>query len=368
MTAVYPYEWHVVARRPQKQTFEASLSSGGLPWLVPLGVLRSRNGCMQGDRGADVAPSGLSAGEGWSVSGGVYASGMPFQTTTIPVLIASPGDTKAERAVVEDAILSWNSDHTLRSKVHLLPLRWELEATPMLGRGTAQEMINDQFADSADIVIGLFYSRLGQPTASAASGTAEEIERAMERGAVVGVYCSSAQLPNDVDVEQLRALRDFRVALQSRGLLGDYASPDDLKAKIRSFLERAVSRLITDGPSHQVPGASGPLAILRSEYVSEPETYVDSRGRVKTRQRRQRLRVSNIGAGPAEQLRVEVEPLGEGESPVVDEDMTTERLLDHSHFDIPVALTFGTSPQARVTMTWDEGGQEFSESQVIRWM
>lgn len=295
---------------------------------------------------------------------------MPLQTTTVAVLIASPGDTQAERAAVEEAILNWNSDHTLRSKVHLLPLRWELDATPLVGRGSAQDVINRQFADSADVVIGLFYSRLGQPTASAASGTAEEIERAIERGAPVGVFCSSALLPNDLDVDQLRALREFQSGLQSRGLLGSFASSEDLKTQVRSFLKRAVREVVTDADTS--PGdkraSTGPLAILRCEYMSEPEAHLDNRGRLSTRQRRQRLRVSNIGTGSAESLRVDVDPVGDGESPVIDDDISVEQLVHQSHFDIPVALTFGTSPQARVTMSWEEHGQQFSESQMIRWM
>ena len=35
---------------------------------------------------------------------------------------------------------------------------------------------------------------------------------------------------------------------------------------------------------------------------------------------------------------------------------------------IVVDLTFGTSPQARVTLSWEEHGQQFNESQTIRWM
>jgi hypothetical protein len=295
---------------------------------------------------------------------------MPLQTTTVAVLIASPGDTRAERLAVEEAILNWNSDHTLRSKVHLLPMRWELDATPLLGRGSAQEVINRQFADSADVVIGLFYSRLGQPTTNASSGTAEEIERAIERGASVGVFCSSALLPNDLDIAQLTAMREFQSGLQARGLLGSYASPEDLKTQVRSFLERAVAEVVTDtdAPSGAALSQTEPKAILRCEYMSESQPHVDSHGRVSTRQRRQRLRVSNIGTGAAEHLRVDVEPLGDGESPIVGDDTSVERLLHRSHFDIPVALSFGTSPQARVTLSWEEQGRQFNESQTIRWM
>ncbi|MFC9950386.1 hypothetical protein ACFVIN_07575 [Streptomyces prasinus] len=57
---------------------------------------------------------------------------MPIQTLTLSVLIASPGDTATDRNVAEDAIRSWNSVHTMRRKIHLPPLRWELGVVPLL--------------------------------------------------------------------------------------------------------------------------------------------------------------------------------------------------------------------------------------------
>ena len=48
---------------------------------------------------------------------------------------------------------------------------------PRLGSGRGQGVINEQLVDDADIVLALFDSRLGQATAAAVSGTAEEITR-----------------------------------------------------------------------------------------------------------------------------------------------------------------------------------------------
>ncbi|MFD5065854.1 hypothetical protein ACFWNO_47220, partial [Streptomyces sp. NPDC058394] len=163
---------------------------------------------------------------------------MALQTITLSVLIASPGDTPVERDVVENVIRSWNSDHTLQRKIHLLPLRWELGAVPMVGQQDAQQVINEQFADMADIVIAVFNSRLGKATKRAASGTAEEILRARDRGAAVHVFFSEAPIPRDHDPDQLAALRVFQKELQEHGLTGGYSSTDDLGAKVRRCLER----------------------------------------------------------------------------------------------------------------------------------
>lgn len=311
------------------------------------------------------------------VSGLSYSSPMAFQTTTLAVLIASPGDTTQERKAVEEAILSWNSDRTRSAKVHLLPLRWELDATPELGRGTAQEVINRQFADEADVVIGVFYSRLGQPTADAPSGTSEEIQRAIARGAAASVYFSSAPLDQDrLDIEQFRRLQEFRKTLQEQGLIGTFESPDDLKSQVRSFLERATHQL-TGGNEASAGSAdtpSAPRAVLRCEYLHDREAHPDRNGRIKYRSARQRLQVSNLGDGAADHLHIEVESVGEGESPIVLDarhggpGLVVERLLDHTHINFPLALTMGTAPEAKLNLTWEEDGDTFTEVQSIRWM
>ncbi|MGW6521730.1 hypothetical protein [Streptomyces sp. NPDC054962] len=302
---------------------------------------------------------------------------MAFQTTTLPVLIASPGDTTRERKAVEEAILIWNSDRTRTAKVHLLPLRWELDATSELGRGTAQEVINQQFADEADIVIGIFYSRLGQPTTDAPSGTAEEIQRAIARGAVASVYFSAAPLDQDrLDIDQFQRLQSFRKLLQEQGLVGTFESPEDLKSQVRSFLERATDKLTagTGGGADTAEAPPAPRAVLRCEYLHDREARTDRRGRVSYRSARQRLRVSNLGSGPADHLHIDVEPVGDGGAPLVMDarnggaGLVVERLLDNTHVDFPLALSMGDAPQAKLTLTWEETGVQFTETQSIRWM
>jgi hypothetical protein len=88
----------------------------------------------------------------------------------------------------------------------------------------------------------------------------------------------------------------------------------------------------------------------------------------------QRLKVSNLGSGPADHLRIDVAPVGDGDSPIVldtlDEGpgLKVDRLLDHTHVNFPLALSMGTAPQAKLTLTWEEDGTTFSEVQSIRWM
>ncbi|GAP46050.1 hypothetical protein [Streptomyces azureus] len=290
---------------------------------------------------------------------------MPIQTVTLSVLIASPGDTAADRDVVEDAVRSWNSDHTMRRKVHLLPLRWELGAVPLVGQGDAQQVINEQFADEADIVIAVFNSRLGQATKRAVSGTAEEILRARDRGAAVHVFFSDAPIPRDHDPDQLAALNAFRMELQEHGLTGSYMSADGLKAKVRTCLEHDAYKagdLSSDEADRSRPGA-----VLRSSFQWETEPRQDSRGRIKMRRARERLRVENLGDVAAEDVALEMKPVGEGHNPEAVGELTAGRIPPRSFVNFPLALDMGTARQGTIIHRWTEAGQQYSEEQTISW-
>ncbi len=278
---------------------------------------------------------------------------MSFEARILTVLIASPGDTRDARDVVEAAIQGWNRDRARTQKVMLLPLRWEFDAVPELG-GDAQAIINKQLVDQADIVIGLFHSRLGQPTPRGASGTVEEIEHSMERGARVHVFFSEMFIPRNVDPDQLKALREFQAKLQERGLVGSYASHEDLSAKIRTCLEQDVVKFVPAIP----PGVILPLLSAHPGAIM--------RGRHESISRRDRFVVENVGTVAAEDVTVEIEPIGEGESPVVSGvPMTAERIPPQGSIAFPLAISFDVAPQWRVIYRWHEGAQRFEDWQSV---
>jgi hypothetical protein len=55
-----------------------------------------------------------------------------------------------------------------------------------------QEIVNRQVVDACDILIGIFWSRLGTPTRISDSGTEEAIERFLNTGRPVMLYFSQA--------------------------------------------------------------------------------------------------------------------------------------------------------------------------------
>lgn len=111
---------------------------------------------------------------------------MVFAANVLNVFIASPGDTSASRDAVETALHRWNGMRAAAAGVILLPRRWEVDGVPLMG-GDGQSQLNTQLVDKADIVIGIFHTRLGRATPRSRSGTADEIERTHAAGKPVHV-------------------------------------------------------------------------------------------------------------------------------------------------------------------------------------
>jgi hypothetical protein len=129
---------------------------------------------------------------------------MPYSARVFSILIASPGDVEQERKIVAEVIHEWNDLNAREKSLVLLPLRWETHSSPELGM-RPQAVINRQVVDQCDMVVGVFWTRLGTPSGEAASGTVEEIERAGFAGKIIMLYFSNAK----VDLETLD-LEEFK--------------------------------------------------------------------------------------------------------------------------------------------------------------
>ena len=161
---------------------------------------------------------------------------MSFNASVLRVAIASPSDVQDARNAVEKSLHDWNAANSAVKKVVLLPWRWETSSVPLLG-SHPQDIINMQGIDSADIVIAIFGSRLGAPTPDAVSGTVEEIKRALQSGKPVLPYFSTADFPYDVDTSQVEGLREFKTAVQHRGLYKEFRTIEQLQHEIWKAVE-----------------------------------------------------------------------------------------------------------------------------------
>jgi hypothetical protein len=111
---------------------------------------------------------------------------MAYDGRVYRILIASPSDVDEERDTAVRVIQEWNDLYSYSRKVVLLPLRWETHTAPEYGT-RPQEIINRAIVDECDLLVGIFWTRIGSPTGSADSGTLEEIERVATAGKPINI-------------------------------------------------------------------------------------------------------------------------------------------------------------------------------------
>ncbi|WP_291321469.1 DUF4062 domain-containing protein [Desulfonatronospira sp.] len=167
---------------------------------------------------------------------------MAYQATIIPVMIASPGDVHEYRSIVRDVLHEWNYVNSASSTAMMMPVGWETHSSPELG-SSPQELINDRVLEDCDLLVGIFWTRLGTPTTASSSGTAEEIERHLKAGKPAMVYfCSAPAALDTVDPDQYAALKDFREWCKKQGIVEFFDNAVDFEKKLRRHLQITIQK------------------------------------------------------------------------------------------------------------------------------
>ena len=104
-----------------------------------------------------------------------------MKTTLLRIVVASPNDVQAERAVLEMVVDELNRGVAADRHLHLVLVKWETDTYPGFHAAGPQGLIDPilNIAD-CDILIGIFWKRFGTPTKGAQSGTEYEIRKAHE--------------------------------------------------------------------------------------------------------------------------------------------------------------------------------------------
>lgn len=170
---------------------------------------------------------------------------MAYKATVIPVMIASPSDVSEERNIIREVIHDWNNVNAEQKRVVLMPYSWETHISPELGV-RPQELINNRVLTNCDLLIGVFWTRLGTPTGVSLSGTVEEIEGHIMAMKPAMIYFSTKPIaPDKIDSEQYEALRVFKAKCMTIGLVSSYEKLEAFKELVYKHLQ-----LILDGNTY----------------------------------------------------------------------------------------------------------------------
>lgn len=161
---------------------------------------------------------------------------MPIDGKIFQVMIASPGDVNEERKIAREVINEWNSINSRKTKIFLLPLGWEKEIAPQTGT-SAQDIINKEILEKCDLLVGIFWTRIGTPTKNYASGSVEEIQKHISSKKPAMLYFSSQPVvPDSIDNDQYQKLKEFKEYCKTLGIIENFQNIYEFKENFRRHL------------------------------------------------------------------------------------------------------------------------------------
>lgn len=170
---------------------------------------------------------------------------MSYVATILNVMIASPGDVTDEPDIVRAVVHEWNVINAEDRAQVLVPTGWDTHSSPEMG-DRPQGVIKEQILKNADLLIAVFWTRLGSPTGKAESGTVEEIEEHLAQSKPAMIYFSSVPVRADtVDRQQYDALLAFKQTCSARGLIETYESLAEFRDKLTRHLALTIIRSLS---------------------------------------------------------------------------------------------------------------------------
>lgn len=279
---------------------------------------------------------------------------MVYPAHVVHVFIASPSDVTREREALREAIWEFNDEHTADTKVVLLPRMWEKNSTPHIG-APPQAILDDQIVDSSDIVIGIFWTRIGQLLDDGKHATVHELERIVDAGKPALLYFSNTPVvPDSLDPEQYKAVQAFKKEIGARSLYREYSGVAELVEHARRDLFATVRR------HFNLPVEGRPSAPRRTAVLS---------GRMERRGQHAYLVVENRGPGDAHNVIVSwvTESIDEEfQAPLThDMEQPISTLTEGSPFEYSVLLHSGTPDRADLRIQWEDDDGPHEKVQTL---
>ncbi|EAR28495.1 hypothetical protein [Pseudoalteromonas tunicata] len=110
-------------------------------------------------------------------------------------------------------------------------------------RTRPQELINKRIQKNCDLLIGVFWTRLGTPTGKSSSGTVEEIEEHVAAGKPAMIYFSSKPVaPQSVDAEQFAKVQEIKQKWMPQGLIETYDNLEEFQKKLSKQLQLCLAK------------------------------------------------------------------------------------------------------------------------------
>jgi hypothetical protein len=184
-------------------------------------------------------------------------------------MVVSPGDITDERKTAYNAVLDWNTINSERNGIVLNPIGWDINLYPEMG-AHPQNIINRQLLEKADILIGIFWTRIGTPTKEHLSGSVEEITKHISANKPALLYFSSIAIkPTNIDNEQYQKLLAYKDSIKEMSYYKEYDSYETFKRLITNDIQLLANDKLED--FH----ADGYASELNEQYSATKQDAID---------------------------------------------------------------------------------------------
>lgn len=175
---------------------------------------------------------------------------MTAKIELINIYVACPSELESEKQILERIVEEINRDCAESLGFLYKVTYWASDIVPGIDK-YPQEVINKQISGKFDILIALFWTRIGTPTPDYESGTVEEIEKAIEHNKkehnlinIMVYFKNEPVILDKIDVDQLSRLKKYRSSLADRGVLYcEFNNPTEFESKIRSHLSKTLHNI-----------------------------------------------------------------------------------------------------------------------------
>jgi hypothetical protein len=178
---------------------------------------------------------------------------MSYAATVFSVKMVMPADVQEERRVAVEVIHQWNAANAKAMQLVLMLMNGEAHAAPEAGERPTESAAKQTVRDS-DLLVGVFWTRLGLVDATGRSGAVEEIQEHLAAGKPAMIYFSATPVrPDSVDGKEYEALQGFKRQCQGKGLMQEFNSPEDLRGKLSHQLQTVVhGKLLPQIPAKEM--------------------------------------------------------------------------------------------------------------------
>ncbi len=203
---------------------------------------------------------------------------MPQSVIHFRSVVVFPSDVKAEKSSLPKIIDKINRDSANSQGLHLDLWAWDTDASPTFDPLGPQGSIDEVLRiDSCDLVIGIFWHRLGTPTADGRTGTEHELNLAYQtwltrkKPEIMVYFLQTDYLPkNDEECQQIQNLLRFKNHFGSGHRLSWECKnkrhfEQEVERHLRKYVTDKASRLFAHRDSPQGGWSDVQTTVLRKE-------------------------------------------------------------------------------------------------------